>query len=301
MSATVTEHGKGWQMSVGGNSSRSRLYTINGADSEYDAAVALQGYAAANIGIYFANDWDVTQIADRVYRGTVTYLPWRGDRPDNNGDMDTGVSYGTIEGTTAGDMIHITRGITCKANYGIGTPSAPHAALNVRKVNSVYDVQGIDIPDRGLNFIVRKSVGKSVFTGSFLLMCYNKSQKINASSYTVSAGGLSLTFSAEELKFNHLEWQENRQGGYYELAWHFTAIPSIVIYKDDTPDVDGNTIEGTNLSDDFVKNGHDWIEFEFSPKQDPTTSLLVPKPVHARTVQVFYKTSFSGLIPASTN
>ena len=202
--------------------------------------------------------YDVEQISDRIWLGTVNYNYNEKEEDKFEYSFDTGGGTQKITQTISPLQVH---------KYGANAPDF-QGAINVDD-NSV---NGIDIIVPVFNFSETRVVNKLNIDTGFKLSIFNLVGKVNASSWH--------GFAAGEVLFAGASGAKSGRFGDWEITYKFAASPN-------KTNITIGSITGIN------KKGWEYLWVRYEKSTDQNCLIQIPKSVYVH--EVYPSANFSAL------
>jgi len=184
--------------------------------------------------------------------------------------------------------------ITTAANAALAAATAAAADI-VAGANGVPDfkrainvtensVEGVDVPDRKMEFSINKKLARSAIPGSYVMELYDLQNTLNDDVYTIVYNGQTLTFMPGTLMFTGFPFKMTSER-VLDITYKFSAVRSIL------------------LSDDFhignsgpiVKTGWEYTWVYYRDRQDTTSNRVIRQPISVNVERCFDSTDFSRI------
>lgn len=292
MSATCWEVIKSGQTSKGESRAHEKVYFVNDTNDHDTAVSAVLALAPVSVDIFLRGTYSVDPVSHNQWVGTVSYVTNDGNKPDNEGDTDTGVTENTIEFDIGGESERMYKALETvgSGKSGGGDAVDMEGAINAVYENGRHTVEGIDVMRRVSRFTLTQYVGVDALPSDFSDTIEALAFTVNDDTVSFTAKGQSKSYEAGSLRFDggQLAWLPDK--GYWRLTRVFSHKPNYV--------VDGGATMDDGLGTIYV-DGWDHIWYR-TTVLDSTTGRLRLKFSEYWINRVYERTDFADLFIAAT-
>jgi len=239
------------------------VYTIKGTDSDISAKTLLYATAPATYDGLVRRTWEVEQISEQLWEGTVSYGLMRA-RPD------VGDSMQSFE--TGGGTQHITQSLSTIGSYAPAGKTAPDFKGAIGATRD--SVEGVDIQVPVFQFSESHVLPDRIVTDAYKLNLYNLIAKVNQAAFRWFAAGEVLFMGASGNKRGEDDW---------EVTFRFAASPNKT----------GQTVGDIT---GIAKLGWDYLWVLYEDAEDATADWIVKQPLAAYVERVYEQGDFGLLL-----
>jgi len=239
------------------------VYTIKGTDSDISAKTLLYATAPATYDGLVRRTWEVEQISEQLWEGTVSYGLMRA-RPD------VGESMQSFE--TGGGTQHITQSLSTIGSYAPAGKTAPDFKGAIGATRD--SVEGVDIQVPVFQFTETHVLPNKIVTDAYKLNLYNLTAKVNQAAFRWFAAGEVLFQGVSGNKRGEDDW---------ELTFRFAASPNKT----------GQTVGDIT---GIAKLGWDYLWVRYVSDVDETAKDTVQKPEAVYVERVYEQGDFGLLL-----
>lgn len=261
-------------------------YFISGTSDPVAARAALAGYVPTSFADVVLQNYNVSPAGPESFYGIATYIPFQGDRPDEN-EEGTGYSEGLLSATFGGETTKVTQSISTVASYVPGGETATdfHGAINVRQDGEKIEVEGTEQQVPTATFRLTRKYQLGAVGASKLATIASLAKKYNSSTLTISARGIpSMTFAAGTMFFDGAEVTEPNDQDWWTITY-------ILVYQ---PNITDKEVGDITISS---KLGWQYAWILYGKDKDAASKRLTSVPVQANVEEIYESADLNVLFP----